>query len=122
VILHVETQRVPHVDVSAQARVEDLDYVGDDIHYLTLQYGFQDRTDVPTALARVAQSGELGELDIAHAIYLVSAITLIRGDDPGLAAWRKRLFLLLSKTAASPVRAFHLPEHRIVTMGSYIEL
>ena len=36
--------------------------------------------------------------------------------------WRKKLFLALSRTSASPVELFGLPEHRIVTMGSYIEL
>jgi KUP system potassium uptake protein len=122
VIVHVETTRVPHVELSAQARVEDLDYLGDDIHYLTLEFGFQDQPDVPAALARVAAHGRLGEVDISQAIYLVSAITVTRGDGPGLAAWRKRLYLLLARTATSQVATFHLPEHRIVTMGSYIEL
>jgi len=60
--------------------------------------------------------------DIEEAIYLVSKITLVSGDDPALRPWRKRLFLLLARTSRSPVDSFHLPKHRIVTMGSYIEL
>jgi KUP system potassium uptake protein len=39
-----------------------------------------------------------------------------------MAKWRKRLFLALSRTSKSPVAAFHLPEPRIVTMGTHIEL
>jgi KUP system potassium uptake protein len=35
---------------------------------------------------------------------------------------RKKLFLALSRTSASPVEYFGLPERRIVTMGAYIEL
>ena len=77
---------------------------------------------MPAALHRAAGQGLLGNLDIGAAIYFVSEITLVRGDDPGLRAWRKRLFLLLARTSSSPVGSFHLPKHRIVTMGSYIEL
>ena len=65
--------------------------------------------------------GKLGDLDIDAAIYFVSEITLVRGDDPGLRPWRERLFLLLARTSKSPVDSYRLPEHRIVTMGSYIE-
>jgi KUP system potassium uptake protein len=122
VIVSVETGTVPHVDPSAQVVVDDLDYLGDDVLYLTIQYGFQDKQDVPAALRSAAEQGMLGDLDIEEAIYLVSEITLVSGDDPGLRPWRKRLFLLLARTSRSPVNSYHLPKHRIVTMGSYIEL
>ena len=122
VIASVATGTAPHVDPADQFSVDELDYTDDDIQYVTINYGFQDRPDVPAALLRAAERGLLGDVDIEHAIYLVSALTLTRGDDPGLSRWRKRLFLLLAGTSRSPVGSFHLPEHRIVTMGSYIEL
>jgi KUP system potassium uptake protein len=53
---------------------------------------------------------------------LLREITIVLGDDPGMRKWRKRLFLLLSRTSKSPVDFFGLPQRRIVTMGSYIEL
>ena len=77
---------------------------------------------MPATLRRAAEQGMLGDLDIDAAIYFVSEITLVRGDDPGLRPWRKRLFLLLARTSSSPVGSFRLPKHQIVTMGSYIEL
>lgn len=88
------------------------------------RYGFQDKLDVPTALRRAADQGMLGDLDVDAAIYFVSEhkISLVRGDDPGLRPWRKRLFLLLARTSNSPLGSYRLPEERIVTMGSYIEL
>jgi KUP system potassium uptake protein len=122
IIVSVGTGMVPHADPSEQIAVDDLDYTGDDILYLTIQYGFQDKPDVPAALRRAAEQGMLGDLDIQDAIYFVSEITLVRGDDPGLRPWRKRLFLLLARTSSNPVDSFHLPKHRIVTIGSYIEL
>ncbi|HSO97308.1 MAG TPA: potassium transporter Kup [Solirubrobacteraceae bacterium] len=122
VIVSVATETVPHVDLAEQIVVDDLDCTGDDLIYLTIRYGFQDSPDVPAALLRATEQGMLGDLDIENAIYFVSEITLVRGDDPGLRPWRKRLFLLLARTSRSPVDAFHLPKHRTVTMGSYIEL
>ena len=62
------------------------------------------------------------EIDVETATYFVSEITIVLGDDPGMRTWRKRLFLLLSRTSKSPVDFFGLPQRRIVTMGSYIEL
>ena len=122
VIVSVGAESVPHVGASQQVVVDDLDYTGSDILYLTIRYGFQDKPDVPAALARAAEQGILGDLDMVAGIYFVSEITLVRGDDPGLRPWRKRLFLLLARTSRSPVTSFHLPERRIVTMGSYVEL
>jgi KUP system potassium uptake protein len=121
VIVSVATEPVPHVDRSQQV-VVDLDDAGGDVRYLTIRYGFQDKPDVPAALRRAAEQGVIGDLDIEDAVYLVSEITLVGGDDPGLRPWRKHLFLLLARTSSSPVDSYHLPKHRIVTMGSYIEL
>jgi KUP system potassium uptake protein len=122
VIVSIGTGTVPHVDPAEQIVVDDLDYTGDDILYLTIQYGFQDKLDVPATLRRAAEQGILRDLDIDAAIYFVSEITLVRGHDPGLRPWRKRLFLLLARTSSSPVGSFRLPEQQIVTMGSHIEL
>jgi KUP system potassium uptake protein len=128
VIVSVGTAMVPHVSPSEQITVDDLDYTDDDIVHVRIQYGFQDKPHVPEALRHAAEQGMLGDLDSEHsidienAIYLLSEITIVRGDDPGLSRWRKRLFLLLAGTSNSPVDSFHLPQHRIVTMGSYIEL
>ncbi|HET9074843.1 MAG TPA: KUP/HAK/KT family potassium transporter [Solirubrobacteraceae bacterium] len=122
IIVTVTSDTVAHVAEADQATVENLHYTAEDIHYVTLRYGFADKPDVPAALARVAEAGQLGACDLQGAVYLVSEITIVRGDAPGLARWRKRLFLLLAKTATSPVGSFHLPEERIVTMGSYIQL
>ncbi len=125
VIVSVHTGTVPHVDPAEQISIDDLAYTDDDIEHVTISYGFQDKPDVPRALMRAAEAGmlgELGDVDLDTAVYLVSEITLVMGDDPGLSRWRKRLFLLLAQTSRSPVDGFHLPRDRIVTMGSYIEL
>jgi KUP system potassium uptake protein len=122
VIVSVVTRRVPHVPRSERVVVDELGYVDDGILHLTIHYGFQDDQDIPAALRQAVAHGLEVEIDPGRATYFVSQITLVRGEDRGMARWRKRLFLALSRASASPVEYFELPEQRIVTMGAYIEL
>jgi KUP system potassium uptake protein len=122
VIVSVETRRIPHVHRSERVVVDELGYEDDGILHLTIHYGFQDFHDVPAALLQATSHGLEVQIDVARATYFISQITLVRGDAPGMPRWRKKLFLALSRVSASPVEYFGLPEHRIVTMGSYIEL
>jgi KUP system potassium uptake protein len=122
VIVSVETNRVPHVPRDDRIAHDELGYEDDGILHLTIRYGFQDDQDVPAALRQAVSQGLEVAIDVDHATYFISKITIVRGDEPGMAKWRKVLFLALSRTSASPVEVFGLPETRIVTMGSYIAL
>jgi KUP system potassium uptake protein len=122
VIVSVHTERVPHVHRDRRVKIDELGYADDGIVHVAISFGFQDDQDVPAALAQASGDALESQIDVAHATYFVSHMTLVRGDAPGLARWRKRLFIALSRTSTSPVEFFGLPEHRIVTMGSYIEL
>jgi len=122
VIVTVKTLRVPHVDRSERVVVDDLGHEDDGILHVTVSYGFQDDMNVPAAVRQAIELGLECEVDVDHATYFVSHMTIVRGDDDSMARWRKKLFLGLSRTSASPVEMFCLPEDRIVTLGSYIEL
>ena len=122
VVVSVETRRVPHVARAERLVVDELGYEDDGILHLTVRYGFQDDHDVPAALRQAAAQGLEVDLDVENATYFISQITIVAGDDPSLPKWRKKIFLALSRTSASPVEFFGLPDRRIVIMGSYVEL
>jgi len=122
VIVSVDTKRVPHVDRSERVVIDELGYEDDGILHLSVHYGFQDDKDVPEALRQAAAGGLEVDVDVENATYFISIMTIVRGEAPGMSKWRKKLFLALSRTSTSPVEYFCLPEHRIVTMGAYIEL
>ncbi len=122
VIVSVQTLRVPHVERSQRIVVDELGYEDDGIWHLTVRYGFQDDHDVPATLRQAAEQGLELDIDLDSASYFVSQMTIVAGDAPGMRRWRKKLFIALSRPSASPVEHFRLPERRIVTMGSYIEL
>ncbi len=78
---------------------------------------------------RIAAEGPMSDFveqmratPLPRAFYYLSRITIERGADPGMATWRKRLFIGLSHNAASPATDFRLPADRTVVMGSRINL
>ena len=121
VVVSVETLKVAHVHPDEQVAVDDLGYHDDGIMHVSVQCGFQDEHNVPDALRRAVAIGLECEIDIDNATYFVSRITIVCGDAPGMSTWRKKLFLAMANTATNPVEIFGLPEHRIVTVGSYID-
>jgi KUP system potassium uptake protein len=121
VVVSVETRGAPHVPDDERIVVDDLKYRDDGILHITVRYGFQDVHDVPAALRQACGQGLEVDVDIDDATYFVSRITIVRGDQPGMVAWRKRLFLALANTATNPVDVFCLPEPQILTIGSYVE-
>jgi KUP system potassium uptake protein len=122
VIVTVEIRGIPYVHRSERVVVDELGYADDGILHLTICYGFQEGQNVPAALLQAESEGLEVKIDVARATYFVSHITLVRGTDRSMPQWRKTLFLALSRMSSSPVEYFGLPERRIVTMGSYIEL
>jgi KUP system potassium uptake protein len=121
VIVTVVTLNVPHVDEDERVTVDDLGYRDDGITHLTARFGFQDDLDVPRTLRRAAKRLER-DADFEHVSYFLSRITIIPGKTPGMALWRKKLFITIARNAASPVPYFHLPDDRTIVMSAHIEL
>ncbi len=121
VIMSIETLRVPHVPLDERVTVDDLGYRDDGITHMTARIGFMDKIDVPATLRRAAKDVE-GELDLERASYFLSRITIVPTDAPGMARWRKRLFVAIARNAANPVALFGLPDDQTVVLSSHIEL
>jgi KUP system potassium uptake protein len=122
VIVSIETTKAPYVAESERLVVDDLGYEDDGITHLTARFGFQDTPDVPRLLALAAETGLECEIDVEGAVYFLSQVTVVPTAAPGMARWRKRLFVAMARNAASPVDYFRLPGERTVTLGSVIEL
>jgi KUP system potassium uptake protein len=122
VIISIETTKAPYVPESERLAIDNLGYEDDGISHLTARYGFQDSPDVPRLLALAEETGLECEIDAPGAVYFLSQVSVTATAAPGMAGWRKRLFVTMSRNAASPVEYFHLPGERTVTLGSQIEL
>ncbi len=121
-IVSLTTERIPYVPEHERLTVDDLGYRDDGITHIMGRYGFQDPMDVPKLLRQAAEQGVEGDPQLENPSYFVSRIQIVPTDRPGMAMWRKKLFLAISRNAANPVEVFHLPDDRTVVMGSHIEL
>jgi KUP system potassium uptake protein len=122
VIISIETTKAPYVPESERLIVDDLGYEDDGISHLTARYGFQDSFHVPRLLTLAEETGLECEVDPDNAVYFVSQVAVTATAAPGMRGWRKRLYIAMSRNAASPVDYFHLPGDRTVSIGSQIEL
>jgi KUP system potassium uptake protein len=121
VIMSIETERVPHVPVEERVSIDDLGYRDDGITHVTARYGFMDKIDVPGTLRRVTDDLE-GKVELDRASYFLSRISIVRTDAPGMAQWRKRLFIAIARNAANPVTLFGLPDDRTVVLSAHIDV
>jgi KUP system potassium uptake protein len=125
VILSIDTRRVPRVPEADRIAVDDLGHADDGIVHVTTRFGYAEAQNIPAALRLACERDshpELADLKLEDATYFVSRITIVRTDAPGMARWRKRLFVAVAKNAASQVEYFGLPLERTVTMGAHISV
>jgi len=123
-IVSVRTVNVPHVPLSEAFTYDDLGYADDGIQHLAIRTGFSDDFDMPRALrtARDMDVFDLRRADDEPISYFLSRGAISATHAPGMAMWRKKLFVFLSHNAANPAARFDLPPERTVTMGSDIQI
>jgi KUP system potassium uptake protein len=133
-IVSVQIERKPHVPDSERFQTEPkilysgatgdpLGPYAERITLMTLHFGFLDAPDVPAALRLAARERAIdGDPDLDDAIYFLSRVAIARTDAPGMAPWRKQLFIAMARNAANPAEYFRLPDNRTVTTSGRIGL
>ncbi len=122
VVLSVVTEETPYVSEDERIEIDPLGWTDDGIVHVTARYGYAESPDIPAALQLACGMSDELELEPEETTYFVSTISLRVGDAPGMARWRKRLFVATSGVAADAADYFGLPRDRTVSMGSTIEV
>jgi KUP system potassium uptake protein len=121
VIVSVEELTVPQVN---EAHRFDVNLIGHGlwkVAHVTARFGYQEKQDVPAALALARKRGLLDRnLDLEGASYFLSRINIMPCDVPEMRRWRKKLFVAMARNAASPIDHFGLPTDRTVIMGAQV--
>ena len=117
VFLTVQTEEIPHVPKAERVRVEEL---GHGFWRVVARYGFMEDPHVPRVLRHATELGL--DIDPLMATYFLSRNTLIASKKPGMAMWRERLFVLMSRNAQRPTQFFRVPPNRVVELGMQVEL
>jgi len=121
VIVSVDNVSIPHVDTFDQFAVEQLGRGLCKVFHVTIRVGYHDRLRIPELLRLARMRGLLERnLDLEHASYFVSRITITPSRARPTTTWAKKLFIAMARNAASPVEAFGLPGERTVIMGGQV--
>ena len=118
IFLTVATSDVPHVHEQNRVEVQP---VGDEGFYrIVLHYGFAQDPDVPSALASINLNGSA--VDVEETTFFLGRENLISTPARGMATWREKLFARMSRNARGATLYFRIPPHRVVELGTQIEL
>jgi len=117
VLLTVTTAPVPHV---ADDHRITTDTIGLGIYSIRLVYGFMEDPHVPNAL-RVASAAGL-DIDTKDITYFLGRETILVTGRRGMARWREKLFVLMTRNAVAATTFFRLPAERVVELGVQVEI
>lgn len=117
VILTVRFEDYPYTTLDDRITVEQLPH---GFYRVTLRYGYMDEPDLPRDLA-LTEAHSL-TLDTMDTSFFVGKEILIASEKPGMAYWRKKIFIGLFRTAESITNQFNLPPNRVVELGSQVKI
>jgi len=118
VILSIITVQQPHCAPEERVQVDDL---GRGLFNVRLQYGFMEDPDVPRALLAAARARGM-RFDFQDVVYFLGRQTILVKDAHGMAVWREKLFVLMSRNAVRATAFFRLPPERVVELGVQVEM
>jgi KUP system potassium uptake protein len=114
ILLTVSTAQKPYVPASERLTMERID---DHFVAAQLHYGYMDRVDVPSDLARSDLLKNSGGTS-----FFVGRNVIRRAARPALPRWTMLLYSFLHRNAADPTAFFAIPPNRVVELGAQIEL
>jgi KUP system potassium uptake protein len=117
VLLTVTTRDIPQVSLPERLQIEEL---GCSFQQVEAFFGFKEDPDVPRLLEECGHRGF--PFDMMDTSFFVSRETLIATVAPGMALWRERLFVSMSKNATKASEFFNVPTNRVVELGTQVEL
>ena len=117
VLLTLSTRDIPQVPPRERLRIRRLDCNFEEFEAF---FGFKEDPDVPALLEECGRRGY--PFDMMDTSFFVSRETLIATVAPGMALWRERLFVSMSKNATKATEFFNVPTNRVVELGTQVEL
>jgi KUP system potassium uptake protein len=117
VFLTVHTMEIPWIADKDCLQVHDL---GHQCYQMNVRYGFKDEPDIPRVLALAEQSGLA--FDMMETSFFVSRQTIIATPGKGMALWREKLFVAMSRNARNAADYYQIPANRVIELGTQVEI
>ena len=117
ILLTVVVEDKPYVTKGNRLLIKDM---GKNFYWVRVFYGFMEAPDIPAALEICAARGL--SFDMMSTSFFVSRALIVTSTHPGMAKWRERLFIVLSKNAMNAADFLKIPANRVIEMGTLIEI
>ena len=118
IVLTVHTSSKPFVSDDDKLRVRSL---GSGVWRAHLTFGFREIPDVPRALRKCASRRGL-PFDNEIVSYFLNRESIAATRNGGMALWREKIFIAMSKNASTASSHFHLPPNEVVELGACVEI
>ena len=117
IILSIEFDQVPRVDLLENASITKLDKYST---LIVVHYGYMDRTDVPEALQLLNEKKI--PIDLENATYFLGRESIVVTKHTGMSPFREIVFEYLGRNSARITSYFNLPYNKVFEIGSRIKL
>jgi KUP system potassium uptake protein len=118
VLLTVDILETPVAEASERVQITAM---GSDFHGLELRFGFAEDPNVPLALGQCGREGLT--FDMMDTTFFLSRENVVADvRRPGMALWRDKLFVILSRNALPATAFFQIPGNRLIELGAQVEI
>ncbi len=117
VLLTLVTRDTPFVSHEDRVRVETIAH---NFHLITGYYGFKEQPDVPALLEQCREQSL--DFDLMDTSFFLSRERVVPSVNAGMASWREKLFVAMSRNAGAATDFFQIPTNRVVELGTQVEL
>ena len=115
--LTVVTEKVPFV---APGTDIDITPLANNIVRIVARCGFMESPDIRRILTRCVAHGR--EIPLQDTSFFLSRLGFLATPKPGMAIWRERIFVFLSRNTQRASSYFHLPAEQVVEIGLVLEI
>jgi KUP system potassium uptake protein len=117
VLLNVRNETTPRVPAANRYEMRSL---SPDFMLVTLHFGYMEQPHIPQALAAMRKAGL--KFDIMTTSFFLGRRTLKTAPNSGMPLWQDKLFIAMTKQAASAPDFFNLPSDRVVELGAQMKV
>lgn len=117
ILLSVSTLEAPRVPLTHRMTVQKLKH---GFYRMALHYGFMETSNVLRDLPLACDHGL--PLDLKEVSFFLGSERMMATVRPGMAIWREKLFILMSRNATNAATFFSLPPEQVVELGTLVEL
>ena len=116
-LTRVATDNLPRIIGPDRIKARAL---GQGFWQIDAHFGFAQSPNLPRELRRAKIPGL--DLDVDKISYFVGRANVKSSPRPGMARWRERLYIALTRIASRPNDFFRIPADQVIEIGAQVEI